>query len=50
MVDELIARGVTFERYGPPTPTDARGVHATGYGFVAWFRDPDGDTSALEQV
>ena len=50
VVDELIEGGVTFEQYGPPTPTDARGVHATGYGFVAWFKDPDGNTFALEQV
>jgi catechol 2,3-dioxygenase-like lactoylglutathione lyase family enzyme len=49
-VNELAARGVTFERYGPPTPTDPHGIHDSGYGKVAWFKDPDGNTFALEQV
>jgi catechol 2,3-dioxygenase-like lactoylglutathione lyase family enzyme len=44
----LDARGVSFELYGDPTPTDANGVHDSGYGRVAWFKDPDGNTFALE--
>ena len=49
-IDELTARGVVFERYDEPVPTDEKGVHDSGYGRVAWFRDPDGNTYALEQV
>jgi catechol 2,3-dioxygenase-like lactoylglutathione lyase family enzyme len=50
MVDELTARGVVFERYDEPVRTDAKGIHDSGYGKVAWFKDPDGNTFALEQV
>jgi catechol 2,3-dioxygenase-like lactoylglutathione lyase family enzyme len=50
VVDELTASGVEFERYAEPVKTDARGIHDSGYGKVAWFRDPDGNTFALEQV
>ena len=48
-VAELTARGVRFERYGAPVATDDRGIHDSGYGKVAWFKDPDGNTFALEQ-
>ena len=48
-VDELTAKGVEFERYDEPVKTDARGIHDSGYGRVAWFKDPDGNTFALEQ-
>ncbi len=50
VVDELAARGVTFEQYDEPVKTDEKGIHDSGYGKVAWFRDPDGNTFALEQV
>lgn len=50
VVDELTARGVTFERYDDPAlETDEKGVHELGDGRVAWFKDPDGNTFALEQ-
>ena len=49
MVDELSSRGVSFERYGEPVKTNEKGIHDSGYGKVAWFRDPDGNTFALEQ-
>lgn len=49
-VDELSAAGVVFERYDEPVRTDERGIHDSGYGKVAWFKDPDGNTFALEQV
>jgi catechol 2,3-dioxygenase-like lactoylglutathione lyase family enzyme len=49
-VDELTARGVVFERYGEPVKTDPKGIHDSGYGKVAWVRDPDGNTFALEQI
>jgi catechol 2,3-dioxygenase-like lactoylglutathione lyase family enzyme len=47
VVDELAAKGVPFERYDGLT-ADERGIHDAGYGRVAWFRDPDGNTFALE--
>ena len=50
VVDELTARGVTFERYDDPAlETDEKGIHELGDGRVAWFRDPDGNTFAIEQ-
>jgi catechol 2,3-dioxygenase-like lactoylglutathione lyase family enzyme len=50
VVDDLAARGVTFESYEEPVKTDDRGIHDSGYGKVAWFKDPDGNTFALEEV
>jgi catechol 2,3-dioxygenase-like lactoylglutathione lyase family enzyme len=50
VVAQLTANGVTFEHYDEPVKTDARGIHDSGYGQVAWFRDPDGNTFALEQM
>jgi catechol 2,3-dioxygenase-like lactoylglutathione lyase family enzyme len=50
VVDELTGRGVTFRQFGEPVPTDAKGIHDSGYGKVAWFDDPDGNLFALEQV
>jgi catechol 2,3-dioxygenase-like lactoylglutathione lyase family enzyme len=50
VVDDLTSRGVTFERYDEPVRTDEKGIHDSGYGKVAWFKDPDGNTFALEQV
>jgi catechol 2,3-dioxygenase-like lactoylglutathione lyase family enzyme len=47
VVDELSSRGVTFERYDE-LPADEKGIFDTGYGRVAWFQDPDGNTFALE--
>jgi catechol 2,3-dioxygenase-like lactoylglutathione lyase family enzyme len=49
VVDELRAKGVSFEQYEEPV-TDAKGIHDSGYGKVAWFKDPDGNTFAIEQV
>jgi catechol 2,3-dioxygenase-like lactoylglutathione lyase family enzyme len=49
VIDELTSKGVTFEQYDEPVKTDERGVHDSGYGRVAWFKDPDGNTFALEQ-
>ena len=49
-VAALAARGVRFERYGEPVSTDERGIHDSGYGRVAWFTDPDGNTFALEEI
>lgn len=50
VVDELSANGVTFERYDDPQlRTDTRGIHSLSSGKVAWFKDPDGNTFAIEQ-
>jgi catechol 2,3-dioxygenase-like lactoylglutathione lyase family enzyme len=51
VVDELSSSGVTFERYDDPAlETDERGIHDLADGSrVAWFRDPDGNTFAIEQ-
>jgi catechol 2,3-dioxygenase-like lactoylglutathione lyase family enzyme len=50
VVDELSTRGVTFERYDDPAlKSDERGIHDLGDGRVAWFKDPDGNTFAVEQ-
>lgn len=49
VVDELTSRGVVFERYDDPgLPTDEKGIHDIGGGRVAWFKDPDGNTFAIE--
>jgi catechol 2,3-dioxygenase-like lactoylglutathione lyase family enzyme len=50
MVHELSSNGVTFERYDDPTlKTDGKGIHELDDGRVAWFKDPDGNTFAVEQ-
>jgi catechol 2,3-dioxygenase-like lactoylglutathione lyase family enzyme len=48
VVDELSANGVSFEHYEELT-TDDKGISPrAGGGKVAWFRDPDGNTFAVE--
>lgn len=48
VVDELGSKGVTFEHYEGVT-TDERGISPrAGGGMVAWFKDPDGNTFAIE--
>jgi catechol 2,3-dioxygenase-like lactoylglutathione lyase family enzyme len=47
-VDELSSKGVTFEHYEGIT-TDDKGISPrAGGGKVAWFKDPDGNTFAIE--
>jgi catechol 2,3-dioxygenase-like lactoylglutathione lyase family enzyme len=55
MVDALTAAGVTFEHYegvlesGFDYSTDAKGISPrAGGGRIAWFKDPDGNTFAVE--
>jgi catechol 2,3-dioxygenase-like lactoylglutathione lyase family enzyme len=49
VVDELNSQGVAFEHYDEVT-TDAKGISPrTGGGKVAWFKDPDGNTFAVEE-
>ncbi len=48
VVDELSSGGVTFERY-EGLKADERGISPrAGGGKVAWFKDPDGNTFAVE--
>jgi catechol 2,3-dioxygenase-like lactoylglutathione lyase family enzyme len=48
VVDELSSRGVAFERYEGLT-ADEKGISPrAGGGKVAWFKDPDGNTFAVE--
>lgn len=50
VVDELAARGLTFERYSDAgLQTNEKGIHEFSGGRVAWFIDPDGNTFAIEQ-
>jgi catechol 2,3-dioxygenase-like lactoylglutathione lyase family enzyme len=46
-VDELSGRGVSFEQYGEPFSTDAKGIARLGNEAVAWFKDPDGNIMAV---
>ena len=50
MVDELSANGVTFEQYEGDLKTNEKGIFEADGVKVAWFRDPDGNTHALNQV
>jgi catechol 2,3-dioxygenase-like lactoylglutathione lyase family enzyme len=47
VVDDLRGKGVTFESEGGPM-TDERGVHTFGEHQVVWFKDPDGNTIAVD--
>jgi catechol 2,3-dioxygenase-like lactoylglutathione lyase family enzyme len=48
IVGELAASGVEFVRYDQ-LEHDARGITPrAGGGRIAWFRDPDGNTFAIE--
>lgn len=50
VVDELSAKGVTFEQYGGDLQTDEKGIFESEGVKVAWFRDPDGNTHAVNQA
>jgi len=48
-VSELVARGVTFQKY-PWMDQDELGIWSAPSGArVAWFRDPDGNTLSLTE-
>jgi len=48
-VDELVGRGVSFERY-PGMDQDARGINRGGGPYIAWFTDPAGNILSVLQV
>lgn len=48
-VAELMARGVTFEKYDLPT-VDEKGISAGGGAKAAWFKDTEGNIMALIQT
>ena len=43
VVQELKAKGVTFEHYNMPDVTREDDIHVSGNMKVAWFKDPDGN-------
>jgi predicted enzyme related to lactoylglutathione lyase len=47
-VDGLSARGVGFERYDG-MPQDEKGVMREGGPYIAWFKDPAGNTLSVLQ-
>jgi catechol 2,3-dioxygenase-like lactoylglutathione lyase family enzyme len=50
VVDELSSKGVTFDRHEDPLlKTDEKGIHQMADGRVAWFKDPDGNSFAIEE-
>jgi predicted enzyme related to lactoylglutathione lyase len=48
-VDELVARGVSIERYDG-FEQDERGIARGGGPLVAWFRDPAGNILSVLQM
>jgi catechol 2,3-dioxygenase-like lactoylglutathione lyase family enzyme len=48
-VDDLLASGISFERYGAESGQDERGI-ARGWGPpIAWFKDPAGNILSVIQ-
>jgi catechol 2,3-dioxygenase-like lactoylglutathione lyase family enzyme len=47
-VDELIERGVRFERYDD-SDTDERGIYRGEGPLIAWFKDPAGNVLSVIQ-
>jgi catechol 2,3-dioxygenase-like lactoylglutathione lyase family enzyme len=43
VVQELKAKGITFEHYDMPDMTREDDIHVAGNMKVAWFKDPDGN-------
>lgn len=50
-VDEFVKRGVKFEQYDlPGLTTDERGIADLGSAKSAWFKDPEGNVLAINQL
>jgi predicted enzyme related to lactoylglutathione lyase len=50
-VDEMVAKGISFEQYGAPFNTNEKGISRVPKGpTIAWFKDPAGNIlSVIEQ-
>ena len=48
-MEELRSRGITFEEYDFPGLKTENGVASFEGGRAAWFKDPDGNTFAINQ-
>jgi catechol 2,3-dioxygenase-like lactoylglutathione lyase family enzyme len=48
-VDDLAARGVTFQRY-EGFEQDAKGIFRSGGPLIAWFTDPAGNVLSVVQA
>ena len=46
-VDELIANGVTPEKYSEPFATDEKGLARVGDFVGAWIKDPEGNVLGI---
>ena len=49
-VNELKAKGVTFEHYEMPGLTLKGDIHASGDFKVAWFKDPGGNILSIQSA
>ncbi len=50
-VDDLVAKGVTFEHYDDePIRTDEKGISREMGGAMAWFKDPAGNILSVGQL
>jgi catechol 2,3-dioxygenase-like lactoylglutathione lyase family enzyme len=49
VVGDLTSEGVAFEQYEGDLQTDEKGIFQAEGMKAAWFRDPDGNTHALNQ-
>ncbi|MDN3669291.1 VOC family protein [Echinicola jeungdonensis] len=50
-VDQLIARGITFEQYEKPIKTNSKGICKSDHGpQMAWFKDPAGNILSVLQM
>ena len=47
-VEELKAKGVTFEQYDMPGMTRDGDIHSMGDFKAVWFKDPDGNILAID--
>src|SRR5436309_13321564 len=50
IVAALAERGVPFEHYDMPEMTRTGHIHSAGGFKSAWFKDPDGNISALMNI
>lgn len=49
VVEELKARGVSFEHYDMPGVTREGDIHVMGDMRAVWFTDPDGNILAIDE-